>query len=160
MARFKGRAENSVDEKGRLAIPAKMRRVLTPEADETFTAMLGYENCIALYPNDRWAQIEDELDTLNQFDSQARRFLRDTLSWAEEVSLDKQGRIVLPKNLMLEVDLSDTALVIGTLDHIEVWDPAQYDAYLSDRDADKEEIAERVMGTTNGRPAGRPGGSA
>ncbi len=159
MARFKGQAENSVDEKGRLAIPAKMRRVLTPEADDTFTATLGFESCIALYPNDRWAQMEDEFDTLNQFDPAARRFLRDTLSMAEEAALDKQGRIVLPKNLMNEADIADTALVIGALDHIEVWDPNQYDAYMNDRDADKEEVAERVMGTMSGRLNG-PGGVA
>ncbi len=154
MARFKGQAENSVDEKGRLAIPAKMRRVLTPEANDTFTATLGLDNCIALYPNDRWEQMEEEFDNLNQFNKETRLFIRDTLRWADEVSLDKQGRIVLPKELMLEVDLGGTALVIGALDHIEVWDPAQYDAYLDDRPAPKEEVAENVMGSLNGRLTG------
>jgi len=157
MARFKGQAENSVDEKGRLAIPAKMRRVLTPEANETFTATLGFDQCIALYPNDRWEQMEDEFDRLNQFNSETRLFIRDTLRWAEEVSLDKQGRIVLPKELMREADLGDTALVIGALDHIEVWDPDQYEAYLDDRPAPKEEVAEKVMGNLNGRLNGTGG---
>ncbi len=157
MARFKGQAENSVDEKGRLAIPAKMRRVLTPEANNTFTATLGFDQCIALYPNDRWEQMEDEFDRLNQFNSETRLFIRDTLRWAEEVSLDKQGRIVLPKELMLEADLGDTALVIGALDHIEVWDPARYEDYLDDRSTSKEEIAEMVMGNLNGRLSGTEG---
>lgn len=146
MAGFKGQYENAIDEKGRVAIPAKMRRVLTPEAMETFTATRGFERCVFLYPNDRWEQMEDEFMQLNPYQREARDFVRTITRWAEEVSLDKQGRIVLPKRLMEFAGLSSEAVIIGSLDRIEVWDPEVFDAYLNETPGDYESIAERVMG--------------
>lgn len=147
MARFKGRSQNSVDEKGRLAIPAKMRRVMSPEANETFTATRGIEICIELYPLDVWEQKEERLDQLNQFsDEETRHFVRTFTMWAEDVTLDKQGRIVLPADLRDFAGISDTAIVIGTVDHLEVWDPDEFDAYLAEQPSTYKTAAQQVMG--------------
>ncbi|MDX1531534.1 MAG: division/cell wall cluster transcriptional repressor MraZ [Rhodothermales bacterium] len=146
MAGFKGQADNSIDGKGRVAIPAKMRRALNPEAKETFTITRGPERCVFLYPLDRWEEMEEELAQLNPFQREARHFMRTLLRWADEVSLDKQGRVTLSKPLMEFAGLTDRALVIGALDHIEIWDPEVFDAYLNESPGDYETVAERVMG--------------
>ena len=61
MAGFKGQASYSIDAKGRVAIPAKMRNAMNPEAKGTFTVTRGFEKCIFLYPLDRWTEMEQEI---------------------------------------------------------------------------------------------------
>ncbi len=146
MAGFKGQYENAIDEKGRVAIPAKMRRALKPEANETFTATRGLEQCIVLYPLDRWELMEESFLGLNQYQREARDFIRTITRWAEDVSLDRQGRIVLPKRLMEFAGLDGTAVIIGLLDRVEIWDPKLFDQHLDSTPGDYESIAERVMG--------------
>ncbi|CAM3208866.1 division/cell wall cluster transcriptional repressor MraZ [Rhodothermus bifroesti] len=146
MAGFKGQAEYAVDEKGRVAIPAKMRAVLKPEAKGTFVVTRGFERCIFAYPLDRWAHMEAQMMSLNLYHREVRDFVRLILRWAEEVVLDKQGRIVLPKPLMEYADITDRALIIGALDHIEIWNPVVFDQYVNAQPADYETLAEQVMG--------------
>ena len=142
---FKGQANNSVDEKGRLAIPAKMRNAMNPEAKGTFTITRGFEKCVFLYPQDRWEEIESDIRGLNFYSKESRMFVRTIMRWADEVTLDKQGRIGIPKTLTALAGISNRALVIGSLDHIEIWDPEAFDSYLNEEAADYETLAERVM---------------
>ena len=147
MASFRGRSENAVDGKGRLAIPAKMRRALTPEAQDTFVATRGLETCIVLYPLDVWEQKEAHLRSLNQYEGEeTRHFLRALTMWAEDVALDKQGRILLPADLRDFAGITDAAVVIGTVDHLEVWDPAELDAYFAEQPGSYKDAAQQVMG--------------
>ncbi|NBB73923.1 MAG: division/cell wall cluster transcriptional repressor MraZ [Bacteroidetes bacterium] len=143
---FKGQAEYSVDSKGRVAIPAKMRSAMSPEAKSTFTITRGMEKCIALYPMDRWSEMEKEIEELNMYKSKARGFVRRILMWADEVSLDGQGRITIPKSLVKFGNLSDRALILGAFDRLEIWDPDTFDHYLDDQEDDYETLAESVMG--------------
>ncbi len=146
MAGFKGQAEYSVDSKGRIAIPAKMRNALNPEAKSTFTITRGFESCIFLYPMDRWMTIEAEMSALNSYDRKARNFVRNILMWADEVTLDGQGRIGIPKTLTEFAGVSDRALIIGALERIEIWNPDSFQRYLAEQDEDYESLAEHVMG--------------
>jgi MraZ protein len=142
---FKGQAEYSVDSKGRVAIPAQMRKAMSPEANETFTITRGFEDCIFLYPMDRWSTIEEEIEDLNMYDREVRTFVRLIMRWANEVSLDGQGRISIPNPLLDLADLDDSALIIGAYDHIEIWKPEQFDGYLNEQTDDYETLAESVM---------------
>ena len=146
MAGFKGQAEYSVDSKGRVAIPAKMRSTLNPEAKKTFTITRGLDHCLYLYPLDTWEEKEKEMARLNMYDRETRSFVRGIMRWADEVSLDSQGRITLPKNLVELAGISDRAIIIGSFEHIEIWSPEAFDAYLNEQAADYETLAERVMG--------------
>jgi len=146
MANFKGQAEYSVDSKSRLAVPAKMRSALSPEALGTFTLTRGFEKCIYAYPLDEWRKKEEQYAELNTYRSEARHLVRMILMWAEEVALDKQGRISLPKSLSEYAGVDDKALVIGAMDRIEIWDPEAFTSYLEEQPADYDALAERVMG--------------
>ena len=148
MAGFKGQAENSLDSKGRLPVPAKMRRALSPDAKETFVATRGEEQCVVLYPLDYWeGEIEPRMRGLNMFNQEDRVFVRQLNRWADEVTMDSQGRIAVPKPLVEFAGLQpgEKALVIGAFDRLEVWDPAVFDAHINDQ-PDYESLAERVMG--------------
>ena len=148
MAGFKGQAEYSIDEKGRVALPAKMRRVLKAEAKETFVATRGIERCVYLYPLDHWEKMEADFQNLNVFRSETRDFLRTITRWADELVLDAQGRIGIPKNLMDFAGLAPRgqAIIIGALNHVEIWDPTIFEGHLAERPYDYETVTERVMG--------------
>jgi transcriptional regulator MraZ len=147
MASFKGQAQYSVDVKGRVAIPAKMRASLHPEALGTFTMTRGFEPCIYLYPLDEWQRKESEYKSLNTYNRQARHLIRSILMWAEEAVLDGQGRLGLSKALIEYAGLSDRALIIGAMDRIEIWDPDVFGKFLSEQPDDHEALAESVMGS-------------
>ncbi len=147
MAGFKGQAAYSVDAKGRVAIPAKMRAALNPNAKNTFTITLGFEQCIFLYPLDRWEKMEEEIQGLNPYRTESRDFIRRMMMWADEAVLDGQGRIGLPKALQEEVGIGERALILGAFDHIEIWNPERFNEYLQEQKEDYEQLAERVMGT-------------
>ncbi len=146
MASFKGQAEYSVDSKGRVAIPAKMRNALSPEAKNTFTITRGFERCINLYPQDEWVRREEEIGRLNTYRAETRDFIRSIMMWAEEVTLDGQGRIVLPKTLMEFASIQDAALIIGAFDHIEIWQPEAFKVYQDGIQEDYPTLAEKVLG--------------
>ena len=147
MARFKGQAEYSVDTKGRTAIPAKILSALSPEAQGSFTLTKGFEKCIYAYPQDEWKLKEEEYSNLNTNNRDARHLVRTILMWAEEVSLDGQGRISLPKSLSDYAEIGDKVLIIGAMDRIELWNPEQFAHYLQEHTEDQEALVERVMGS-------------
>lgn len=146
MAGFKGQAEYSVDSKGRIAIPAKMRNALNPAAKNTFTITRGTDRCIWIYALDYWEEMEAQYARLNTFRSEERDFLRLTMMWAEEVVLDGQGRIGIPRPLMEHAGVTERALIIGVLNRIEIWNPDVFSTRLASAAADYETLAERVMG--------------
>lgn len=145
MAFFKGQEIFSVDSKGRVNVPAKMRKSISPEANNTFIVTRGQDRCIVAYPLDEWKKYEEKFTELNQYDSQNRFFLRRLLMWSDEVSLDAQQRIMLPKKLTEFAGIDAKAMIVGVVDHIEFWDPDTYDKYLEGFDETYEDVAAKVM---------------
>jgi MraZ protein len=148
MSFFKGREIYSVDTKGRVNLPAKMRKNLAPEANDTFVITRGPDDdpCIYAYPLDEWKKFEENLKQLNQFNEQERFFLRTLLYWADEIVLDKQFRISVPKSLLDFTRIGKEALILGSMDHIEIWDPQIFENYLSKKTESYAVVAESVMG--------------
>src|SRR5690606_12008822 len=101
MAGFRGKYVYSIDSRGRVNLPAKLRKQVTAESDSTFIVTRGLDPCLYLYPLDAWNVLEQELTSkLNIYHEQDRLFLRTLLMWVHEVSLDKQSRLMLPGELM------------------------------------------------------------
>lgn len=151
MPSFKGEYEHSVDNKGRVAFPAKLRKILTPEAQERFTLLRGLEPCLYLYPQDEWAIVEDKLSQINSFTRQGRTVKRNFLRFAEDLVLDKQNRLSLPSHLMEFSGISDTAIFIGSGERIEVWSPEKLNEVDSELSFESyQELFEQVMGDQEG----------
>jgi MraZ protein len=146
VAFFIGSETFSLDSKGRVNIPAKMRKSIPADADNTFVVNRGMEDCIAAYPiNEFNAQFKKKFEELNPFDSTNRRMLRIMLECCEEVVMDAQQRITLPKKLLELAGIDGKITVLGADDHIEFWNPETYEKYKNDCDESYETIVEKVL---------------
>jgi len=146
---FKGEFEHSVDNKGRVAFPAKLRKALSPLANEQFTILRGMEPCLYLYPGDEWEKVEIRLAEISNFDKRGRTVKRNFLRHAEDLSLDKQNRIPIPSSLKEYAGIDGTAIFIGNGDMIEVWSPENLEEIDSNLSSDAySEMFEQVMSGT------------
>ncbi len=146
MSSFKGSYIYAVDEKGRVSIPARMRKYLSPEANETFVITRGTDTCLFLFPLDEWEKLEKKLKELNTFNPQHRFLVRILLMWAVEVTLDNQSRVMIPKNLLEFAKIDKEALIIGALDRIEIWNPSIFQEYVNSQPESYESIVEKILG--------------
>jgi MraZ protein len=147
MPSFKGQYKHSVDSKGRVSFPAKLRKSLNPQAQENFTILRGLEPCLYIYPQDEWQKVEDQLSQINSFTKEGRTVKRNFLRFAEDLSLDNQNRIPLPSQLTEWADIDGKAIFIGSGERIEVWSPAKLQEVDSDLSFESyQELFERVMG--------------
>lgn len=145
MAFFKGQELYSIDSKGRVNIPAKMRKCISPEAADMFAITRGVDKCIVAYPMDEWKHYEKKFESLNQYDAKNRYFLRMILMWSEEVGLDAQQRISLPKKLLEFAGIEGKVMIVGMADHIEFWNPEEFEKYLAGYEESYETVASTVM---------------
>lgn len=145
MASFKGTYKYSVDNKGRINIPAKMRKQLSDESKDHFVITRGLDKCLFLYPFDVWLKLEEKLQNLSEFNSDHRFLSRQIYSIAEDVALDVQARIIIPRELREYAEINNEVLIIGVADRIEIWNPKVYEQYLQNQTSSFEDVAERVM---------------
>lgn len=145
MSSFKGSYTYSVDDKGRVSLPAKLRKYVSPEANDTFVVTRGFEKCLFVYPIDEWNKLEAHLRNLSSYDPQHRRFIRAILELAQESQLDSQARISIPPELREYASIQNEARIIGTLDKIELWNPKIYEEYKSNQPESYEDIAATIM---------------
>ncbi len=142
---FRGQFTYSIDSKGRISIPAKLRKQVSPESNETFIITQGTATCIDIYPLDQWQLIEDKLLMLNPFDPEDAKFIRMISQYASEDKLDSQARILIPQILIDYAKIEKEVLILGALKKIEVWNPSIYKEYLKKSNETYEQIAAKVM---------------
>ena len=136
---FMGQYEHTIDAKGRTIIPAKYREGL----GETFIITRGLDGCLYLYPSDAWQEFADKLQSLPST-LQNRKIKRQFLSKAMEVSLDKQGRILVPALHREMADLEKDVVFVGMMNRVELWDKARYNTEETEED---EELLASAMDT-------------
>jgi MraZ protein len=129
MARFLGRFDYSIDAKGRVNIPAKFRKAMSPEAAETVIICRAPNGCLRVYPSDEWAKIEADIASRPETPESLRhkRLLFSTIS---DSVFDAQGRISLTPAQMSIASITKELTLVGQGDCIEIWDTAKYNAYL------------------------------
>ena len=142
---FRGQFTYSVDAKGRVSIPAKLRKHVSPEANDTFVMTRGTGKCIDVYPLDQWLVFEKKLEELNPFDPQKAKFIRMILQHAAEDTFDSQSRILIPQTLLEYSGIEKEVIILGALKKIEIWSPKEFDEYLKSTKETYEEIAAKVM---------------
>lgn len=147
MSSFKGSDTYVVDAKGRASIPSKMRKNLEPQARRTFVVTRGIEKCLYAYPLDEWQRMETSIRSLSSANEKDRFFARTLMQWSEEIQLDSQFRLLIPKSLLDFAEISTEVFFIGVIDHIELWKPALFKKYIESRKESYEKVVEHVMGT-------------
>ncbi len=143
---FYGQYDHSLDRKGRIIIPSKLRQVLIESFSEKFMATRGLEQCVFLFPIEQWRNLEEKTKTLPfMTGSHARAFTRLLFSGAIECSMDKQGRILLPQNLREYAGIKKDVVITGVSDHMELWSREKWTKYLEKEGRTFEETAEKLM---------------
>jgi MraZ protein len=145
MSSFKGTYQYSVDAKGRLSLPMKLKKNVSLEAKDQFVITRGKKQCLFLYPDDEWTKIEAEYRKLNSYVDDDDNFLHLLYECAEDVSLDSQSRIMIPPSLREFANIESEVKVIGLLSKIEIWNPQLYDQYKKSIPESYEHIATKVM---------------
>ena len=121
--RFLGNIEARLDAKGRVFLPATFRKVLQQEGEETLVLRKDvHQPCLVLYPQSSWnRRLDALLSKVNEFDDDSQMVFRQYVSAAEEVTLDGNGRFLIPKRYMAMANLLQGVRFIGMNDTIEIW---------------------------------------
>lgn len=139
---FVGEYQHSLDNKGRLALPAKFREALGPR----FIVARGLDKCLFVYAPFEWEQVVEKVKAMPLSQRDARNFARYFLSGATEVEPDRQGRIILPPNLREYAGLVKDVYVLGVGTRIEIWDKDTWDRMKTDIEETFSTLAEGIAG--------------
>ena len=137
---FIGEYQHHLDEKGRMAIPAKFR----PRLGKGAVVTRGLDRCLFLFPKTEWQDLAKKLITLPLTSANSRAFVRLMLAGASAVDIDSQGRILIPEYLRCYANLTKQAIVTGLYSRVEIWDEMAWKRYKARTEANSEQIAERL----------------
>ncbi len=135
-----GEYEHSLDTKGRLIMPAKLRE----DIGEKFIITKGLDGCLFGFSQNEWTNFEEKLKTLPLTNKNARDFVRFFLSGATECEIDKQGRFLIAGNLRQYAEMEKEVAIIGVGTRIEIWNKDKWKQYNSDENISADAIAENM----------------
>ena len=133
-----GEYEHTIDAKGRLSMPSKLRR----DMGEAFIVTKGLDGCLFAFSQEEWKNFETKLKALPLSDKNARNFVRFFLAGATECEIDKQGRFLIPGNLREAAKLEKEAVIIGVGTRLEIWNKEVWAS--KDEEISADEIAENM----------------
>ncbi len=135
-----GKYQNSVDDKGRMIVPAKYR----DELGKTCVLTRGIDKCLYIYPVTRWEVFTEKLSKLPTSDESARAFIRHFYANAVECEIDKQGRITLPQELRSYAHMEKELVTVGLLDKIEIWAKEQWNKEAGEAEMTAGDFARKM----------------
>jgi transcriptional regulator MraZ len=136
-----GAHEHTIDDKNRLTLPAKFRQAFT----DGIVVTRGLDGCLYAYRRPDWARlVESRLATLDPLSPEGRRLERFFYSGATETELDKQGRVMIPRELIDHAKLGREVVVAGVNDRLEIWDRPAWRKELAEVEGSAEDVAERL----------------
>lgn len=137
---FLGEFEHSLDDKGRLAVPARFRA----ELGQGLVLTRGLDRCLFAWPLTEWRGVAEKLGRLSMMHGEARRLQRLLFAGAVDTQLDRLGRVLVPGFLRSYAGLQDTVVVAGVLNRIEIWDREQWAAERAAAEEQSAELAEHL----------------
>jgi MraZ protein len=136
-----GAHEHTIDDKNRLTLPAKFRQAFA----DGVVVTRGLDGCLYAFRRPDWDRLlESRLATLDPLSPEGRRLERFFYSGASETELDKQGRVMLPRELIEHAKLGREVVVAGVKDRLEIWDRAAWRRELAEVEGSAEDVAERL----------------
>jgi MraZ protein len=146
MAHLHGEYECRIDEKGRIIIPAGLKKQISPKAQDRFMVKRGFEGCLNIFPMDEWEVEVETVDKLNLFEKEKRKFMRNFMKGATEVTSDGSNRILIPKLLLEHAQIDKDVVLSAFSNRIEVWAKEVYDSQSDLSEEDLANLADRVLG--------------
>lgn len=142
---FRGSSSHTIDSKGRIIVPARFREII--KADDNNGVMLSrMDSGLVAYTHTEWRKIETRILSLAEKSDNMRRFRRVFIGGAFECPCDKQGRILIPPMLRQYADLSREIVLVGVLDHFEIWSREKWEKenLHMEKDLKKEEVRNEI----------------
>ncbi len=137
-----GEYRYSLDEKGRLMIPARVRSEIT---GNVLVLTRGVDRCLWMFTHEEWKKVvEGLLGSTSMFQEKARLIQRRIIAPAQEVEIDRSGRIIIPPTLREYAGLQKECIILGIQNYLELWDDATYNRYLEENEAQFKEAAEAI----------------
>lgn len=135
-----GEYEHSLDDKGRVIMPAKLRI----DIGERFIITKGLDGCLFVFSQAEWSNFETKLKELPLTNKNARDFVRFFLSGATECEIDKQGRFLIATNLREYANIKKEVVIIGVGTRIEIWDKSKWKEYNNNDNISADDLAENM----------------
>lgn len=147
MSFLTGTYECKVDAKGRLMMPAPLKKQMSAVLAEGFVLRRSvFQKCLELYPMAEWQVLMQKMNKLNRFKKKNNDFIRRFTAGVKMVEVDVNGRLLIPKDLTVFADISKNIVVAANINIIEIWDKDLYEQAIDDAALDFAELAEEVMG--------------
>ncbi len=141
---FSGEYRFNLDAKKRVNIPSGIRKMLPPESESTLIFTRGFEGCVYVYSNDEWKRLTRKLSSLDSFNVKVRDFIRLFVGPAYKTTMDNQGRVLLPENILNMAKVDKEILLLGSLNKWEMWNPAIYENYMRQNNPSLETLAQEI----------------
>ncbi len=138
---FSGRYNHSIDDKGRVKVPQRLKESLISDYDNSRVVITNLDKCLAAYPLEEWRKLEEKALKLPSMQKDVLDFLRYFFSGAEEVELDKMDRIHIPQSLKISGNLNKEVVFVGIINRFEIWDRNLWDADFEGAKSNFESIA-------------------
>lgn len=135
---FYGEFQHTIDQKGRIIIPAAFRK----ELDVTFMIAKGLEGCLFIFSMPRWNSLVEKIETLPLSNTKAREFTRFFFSSAAECKIDSHYRILVPPDLRVHAGLEKDVTIVGVGNRVEVWSRDRWEKYMSGESLSPESLSE------------------
>lgn len=145
-----GTYECKADVKGRVMVASQLKKQLLPILDQGFVLKRAvFQPCLELYPMKEWNNLMLKINKLNRFNRKNNDFVRRFTAGVKMVELDVSGRLQIPKDLVVFAGISKEVVLSASINIIEVWDKANYEAAIDSAAQDFADLAEEVMGDPN-----------
>ena len=142
-----GTYECTVDNKGRIMIPAQLKKQLDGFTKEPFILKRSvFQNCLELFPYSEWKLMMDKVNKLNRFVKKNNDFIRMYTAGVKSIDLDSTGRLLVPKDLIVISKLTKHVVLSSSINIIEIWDKDEYEKSINDPKVDFAKLTEEVMG--------------
>ncbi|MDA8078554.1 MAG: division/cell wall cluster transcriptional repressor MraZ, partial [Nitrospiraceae bacterium] len=142
---FSGKYYYTLDPKGRIIIPAPFREIISSNYNaKLYIVNALFDKCLHIYPQEEWNRFEEKVRQLPGMLEEVRFLKRRVIASAQEVELDKQGRILVPATLREDAGLDSDIVIVGQIDKIELWDRKEWDSVVDPTRFDRKAVEEKL----------------
>ena len=150
MQHFIGSYECKADTKGRIMLPAALKKQLSNHLNKSFVIKRAvFNTCLELYPLDQWQGLMDKVNKLNRFNKKNNDFIRRFTAGVKLLEIDTTGRLLIPKDLTNHAKISKEVVVSSVVNILEIWNKDLYEKAIDEATTDFAALAEEVMGDQN-----------
>jgi len=142
-----GTYDCKADVKGRVMVPADLKKQLAPVSASGFVIKRAvFQPCLELYPMAEWQKLMEKVSALNRFSRKNNDFIRRFTAGVRTVEMDSTGRLNIPKDLISFAGIGKELVVTSAINIVEIWDKQKYEQAIDDAASDFADLAEEVMG--------------